>query len=393
MNILYVSNSPTVSGAENVLLGYIDHLRAPVHQCHVVVPADNSRLASELRRRGATFTATSSYSKVLLETTANPRSLAHFMRSFWNVSREVIGIIRERQIDIIHSISYPASLYAAFPARYARVPQIWHEHNIKQIHWANRHLCRFVAGSCACVIGPSDAVTDNLAKAGIDRKKIRKIHYGIDLSRFSVDRDASAAVRRELGISEAENAVGIFGQLLPYKGHRTLIEAAPAVLEARPSTRFFVVGALENPPYEQELRQALRTSGLESRFVFTGWRSDVQHVIQAMDIVVVATTTPEPAALALHETMAMGRPIVGSQTGGTAEIVRDGMTGFLFPAGDARALADRLVLLLRDCNLRAKMGAAGRQLVEQEFSMELHLRQMELVYEKALHEWQRTEAA
>jgi len=384
MNILYVSDAATVSGAEVVLLGYLDHFREPRYRRYAFVPSGSRRLVLELERRGVSFAATSSYSRVLLKTTANPRSLAHFARSFWRVAREIGQIVREHQIDLIHSISYPTSLYAALPARRASVPHLWHEHNIKRIHWANRHLYRFAGRSCAWVVGPSNAVTQNLATTGIDPDKLRTIYNGIDLARFHPDNDAGAAVRRELGVEAEERAVGLFGQMLPYKGHRTLIEAAPAVLREVPATRFFFVGALENPLYQEELRRQLRMSGLESRFVFTGWRSDVQHVILAMDAIVVATITPEPAALALMETMAMGRPIVASRTGGTAEIVRDGATGFLFKAGGASDLARSLIRVLANPALAESMGRAGRALVEREFSLERHLRQMGVLYQQAV---------
>jgi glycosyltransferase involved in cell wall biosynthesis len=383
MNVLYVSESPTLSGAEVVLLGDLDHFTGCGCECSAYLPAVNVRLVRELERRGVPIAATSSYSRILLETTLNPASLAHFARAFWRVGREIERLLRDRRIDLIHSISYPASLYAALPARRAGVAHLWHEHNIKRIHRVNRHLYRFAGRSCAWVVGPSDAVTRNLARAGIEPRKLRTVYNGIDLSRFRLDAEAAARVRHDLGVAPGEPAVGLFGQMLAHKGHRTLIDAAPMILRARPAARFFFVGALENPPYQEALRQQLRAADLESRFVFTGWRTDVQDVIQAMDAVVVATTTPEPAALALMETMAMGRPIVASRTGGTPEIVRDGVTGLLFQPGDAADLAGRVTRVLSDRAFADALGCAGRLLVEREFSADRHLREMGDLYAAA----------
>ena len=384
MNILYVSDSPTVSGAEVVLLGEIDHFRSRGDRCFAYVPSGNARLLADLERRNASCLATDSYSRILLETTLNPRSLAHFARAFWRVGREIGRVLREDRIDLVHSISYPASLYAAAPARRARVPHVWHEHNIKRIHRANRHLDRLASMSCRWVVGPSQAVTRNLAAAGIPETKLRTVYNGIDLARFCLDDAAAATVRRELGVQPAESAVGLFGQMLPHKGHRTLIQAAPRILRDCPTTRFFFVGALENPPYQEQLRHELRQSGLESRFVFTGWRSDVQNVIQAMDVVVVATTTAEPAALALMETMAMARPIVASRTGGTAEIVGDGVTGLLFEAGNGEDLARQVIRVLTEPTLAGELGRAGRARVEEAFALDRHLREMEGLYFEAI---------
>ena len=278
------------------------------------------------------------YSRVLLETRANPLALVHYARSLLGVARELRQVIRTHAIDLVHSISYPASLYAALPALRTGVPQVWHDHNIKRIHRVNRYLYRYVARSCSAVLGPSNAVTANLARAGIPPAKLRTVYNGIDLERFDVDERDVARVRRELGLEAGGRAIGLFGQMLPYKGHRTLVEAAPAILRAVPAARFFFVGALENPPYQEELRGAIDAAGLAEAFTFLGWRGDVPSVLRAMDVVAVLTTTPEPAALGLMEAMAAARPVVATRTGGTPEIVIDRETGLLVPPGDPAAV-------------------------------------------------------
>ncbi len=383
MNILYLSDSTTVSGAEMVLLGYLDHFTPPEFSTHVFLHAANARLQNEVEARQRSWTATTAYSRILIETRANPAVVAHYARSFLRVRAEMTQVIRERKIDLVHTISYPASLYAAFAARHARIPQLWHEHNIKRVHRVNRHLYRFVARSCGAVVGPSRAVAENLARAGIDRRKLHTVYNGIDLKRFVVDDLEVARVRRELGLVAGALAVGLFGQLLPHKGHRTLVDAATRIRRAVPHVRFFFVGALENPPYEKELRGAIDAAGLSAAFQFCGWRRDVPAVLRAMDVLAVPTTTPEPAALGLMEAMAASRPVVASRTGGTPEIVQDGETGLLVPPGDAAALADAAIALLGDERRRSAYGQAGRLRVEQEFTLARHLEQIQGLYREA----------
>jgi glycosyltransferase involved in cell wall biosynthesis len=105
--------------------------------------------------------------------------------------------------------------------------------------------------------------------------------------------------------------------------------------------------------------------------------------MRAMDVCVVATTTPEPAALSLMETMAVGRPIVATRTGGTPEIVDDHVSGLLFDPGDADALADRVSDLLADDEQRTRLGAAGRARVASLFALEQHNQGMLALYEGA----------
>jgi glycosyltransferase involved in cell wall biosynthesis len=377
MKILFVSDSTTVSGAEIVMLGIADALAAAGHRTFAYVQASNRRLCEAFAARRVPCTATRAYSRRLIRTTANPADLLMFARSFAAAAGELTALIRREQIDLIHSISYPAAIYAALAAARTGVPHVWHEHNIKAIHPANRALYRTIGNRCRWVIGPSDAVTANLARAGIDPRVRRTIYNGIDLARFAVPANGARSVlRRELGIAEGEHAIGLFGQMLPYKGHRTLLEAAPRVFSACPATRVFFVGALENPPYERALREIVSTRGLDDRVRFTGWRQDIHDVVAAMDVVVVATTTPEPAALMLMEAGAVGRPVIATRTGGTPEIIVDGETGLLFPPGDADALAYRIVHLLRDAPFAEALGRRARARVEERFSQRLHLAQM-----------------
>lgn len=382
MKVLYVSDSTTVSGAEIVMLGYLDALHARGHGAHAFVHRANVRLQRELDARGVPVHATGAYSARVLQTTPNPAALVEFTRAFAAVRREMACVIRDHSVDLIHSISYPASLYAAFAAQATQVPQVWHEHNIKRLHPVNRAIYRLVAATCRWVVGPSDAVTGNLGKAGVAASKLRTVYNGIDLRTFTGGQTGrSDAIRRELGVTEQMNAVGLFGQMLPYKGHATLIDAATAVLREFPNTRFVFVGALENPPYEAQLRTAIAVQGLADRFHFTGWRADVHDVIRAMDVVVVGTTTPEPAALSLMESMAMERALVATRTGGTPEIVVDEKTGLLYAPGDANRLAAQINRILGDPALARALGRAGRERVERLYSRERHVEDMFALYD------------
>lgn len=384
MNVLYVSDSDTVSGAEIVMLQYLQFFRPPEHRPHVFFRERNARLRAALTELGVPFTTTTNYSERIIETTTSPSAIAAYVRAFTRVRRELAAAIRAHHIDLVHSISYPAALYVALASRATGVRQIWHEHNIKRLHAVNKRLYRFTAATAARVIGPSDAVSHNLRRAGIADEKAITVYNGIDLSRFRIDDARAAAVRQELGLRPGQLAVGLFGQMLPHKGHMTLIEAAPALRARVPDVRGFFVGALENAPYQQALTEAMTTAGVADMFTFTGWRRDVPDVVRAMDVIVVATTTQEPAALALMETMAMGRPIVATRTGGTPELVLDDVTGRVFPPGDAEALASQLAVLLEDPAKREALGTAGRQRMEAHFSLERHLQQMAAVYRAAI---------
>jgi len=386
ISLLYVSDSPTVSGAEIVLLHYLDAFQAPAYRTHVFLSETNTRLLREVQQRGISYTCTRTFARTPIRTTLNPWHLADFGRAVAQTSGALARVMRERNVDVVHTTMYPATLYVA--AAIARVGgrQIWHEHNIKRIHAVNRPIYRWVSRTCSRVIGPSDAVMAPLLDAGIDRAKVQTLYNGINLTTFDRNhdhvRDDRAKLRRDLGLADDQRAIGLFGQMLPRKGHATLIEAAPAILRQFPNAKFFFVGALENPPYQEALRAQLRERGLEAHITFTGWRSDVPTLMASMDVIVVPTVTPEPAALSLMEAMALHRPLVASRTGGTAELVVDGETGLLFEPGDAGTLARHVVALLSDAALAERLGRAGRARMETCFSLERHLTQVEELYQK-----------
>lgn len=381
MNLLYVTDSPTVSGAEHVLLHYLDAWRPPDHRTHVLLRRTNTRLIAQLEKRGIAFHATDSFSDAIIRTTARPDELAHFTRAFLGIRRDLLALAEQFPYELVHSISYPTSLYVAL-ALGTSIPHVWHEHNIKRIHAFNRPIYRWVGDRCARVIGPSNAVVAALGQA-VDASRLLTVYNGIDLSRFTPEPSVREAARRGLELAEHDLGIALAGQLLPYKGHRALIEAAAHLRDALPQARYFIVGSLENPPYEAELRSLIREKQLEERFVFTGWRTDMHAVLQAMDILAVPTETPEPAALGLMEAMALGQALVASRTGGTPELVTDGRTGLLFEPGDIAQFASALLRLGTDRALRTELGRAARARALEAFGLDRHLAEMERLYRTA----------
>jgi hypothetical protein len=111
MNVHYVTDSATVSGTETILLQYVDRLRAPRYTTHLFLRDENVRLREALESRGVGFTATRSFSRRWIRTTANPTAVLHFARAFRRVARELDRVVRDRRTDLLHSFSYPASLY------------------------------------------------------------------------------------------------------------------------------------------------------------------------------------------------------------------------------------------------------------------------------------------
>jgi phosphatidyl-myo-inositol dimannoside synthase len=151
-----------------------------------------------------------------------------------------------------------------------------------------------------------------------------------------------------------------------YKGVDTVIEAMPEVLAAFPGVRYVVVGDGDDRPRLEKLAHRV---GVDEQVTFAGAvdSAALRGFYEACEIFVMPSRT-EGFGIVFLEAMALGKPVVGGNHGGTPEVWADGTAGFLVDHGDVRALAGRLRLLLGDCNLRSRMGTIGRALVSGKFS-------------------------
>lgn len=198
---------------------------------------------------------------------------------------------------------------------------------------------------------------------GFPRRKVRIIHNGVEPGSFSDD--VGRATRSSLGLRDDDLVVGIVAALRPEKDHETFLRAAALVAEADTRARFLVVGDGPPRPALEALAQQL---GIGDRVLFTGARNDVAALLAAMDVFVLSSYS-DCFPMALLEAMAAARPAVCTAVGGVAEMLEDGVTGYLVPPKDPAALAQRLSELLGDDGARRGFGAAARARVEAEFTL------------------------
>jgi glycosyltransferase involved in cell wall biosynthesis len=229
------------------------------------------------------------------------------------------------------------------------------------------------------ILAISNGVRDVLMNDGIAQDRIEVVPSGIDLSRF----DSSLSpepVRRELGLDAKAFVVGTVAHFADHKGHRYLVEAMPRVMAAAPETRWLLVG-------DGELRKSVEEQtarlGVSPYVVFTGFRTDIPHLLAAMDLFVLPSVL-EGLGTSTMDAMAMGKPVVATRTGGIPEVVQSGVTGFLVPPKDPAALADAILRLIRDAPLRRQMGLVGRRRAVERFGADVMVERTEQIYRRLL---------
>jgi glycosyltransferase involved in cell wall biosynthesis len=194
----------------------------------------------------------------------------------------------------------------------------------------------------------------------------------IDLESASDALSRREETRREFGIGEQETVAAIFGRLEPWKGQHVFLRAAAQAAAHAPGSRFLVVGGALfglHPGYSESLRQLATQLGMNGKIQFLGHRQDVFRLMAATDIVVHASTEPEPWGLVVAEAMATGRAVIAAAAGGPQEMIRDGVNGILSPPANERALAAALVALLNDPEQRERLGRMARQFVEENLEL------------------------
>jgi glycosyltransferase involved in cell wall biosynthesis len=225
------------------------------------------------------------------------------------------------------------------------------------------------------------AVSKSIERKLVDEQRtevpVSLIYNGVDLDRYD-SQEACCTLPEEYGMEPGSCIVGVVARLEPEKGHPTLLEAWPAVLQAVPDTYLLIVG-------EGSRRDALEAQARELRIahrvVFTGRRDDVPAVTAALDVAVLPSYR-EAQGMVILEAMALSRPVVASNVGGIPEMIEDGLTGLLVPPHDADALAAAIVRLLKNHSLADMIGRAGHDMVHDRFCIQLMVKAIESIYDE-----------
>lgn len=287
--------------------------------------------------------------------------------------------------DLVHSNGMKThALAAAALVGTRKPPLVWHLHDYLGPRRAMRPILRALTGRCAAILAVSADVAADAGRVLPVRNPVHAVHNAIDLKRFrpdgpALDLDGLAG----LPFAPAgTRRVGLVATFAHWKGHETFLRAASALIHGGlPDTRFYVVGG---PIYATagsqrttaELR-AMAPAGVG----FTGFVADAPGALRALDVVVHASTRPEPFGLVLVQAMACGRALVASAAGGARELVTPETDALVHAPGDTAGLARQIGRALADPALRARLGAAGRRTAVARFSRERLAAEVVRVYE------------
>jgi glycosyltransferase involved in cell wall biosynthesis len=223
-------------------------------------------------------------------------------------------------------------------------------------------------------IAISAAVRHRLIADGIPADRISIVHEGVDVDR--IERLPGGNVHAAFYLPTHAPVVGNVGALTSQKGQHDLIEAAALVVREVPDARFVILGEGE---LREQLEQQIHRKHLERHVMLGGFRPDAVAMMKDFDVFALSSTH-EGLCTSLIDAMAASKPAVATAVGGVPEVLVDGETGFLVEPHDARAIAEKIVRLLRDPALRARMGAAALARARERFTVERMVEETLVVY-------------
>jgi glycosyltransferase involved in cell wall biosynthesis len=294
-------------------------------------------------------------------------------------------LIRERQIDIVHTHGVRANLIGRLAAKFAGLKHIVTTvHSVLEQDYpsffdrqVNRLMERITINSVEKFVTVSDLLKRDLVSHGIPAAKINTIYNGVNLNTFRQE-CVTGDVRAELGLRAEVPVIGMVARFHPVKGHRFFLEAAQAILQVRPDCRFLLVGSGQ---YRPEIEALVKQLDLGEQVVFTGYREDIVNILNILDVLVISSLS-EGFGLTAIEAMAMQVPVVAARVGGLQEIIKNGDNGVLVPPANGQAIARAILDLLDNPEIGNAITARALEYVGENFSVEKMTANTEGLYSK-----------
>ncbi len=275
------------------------------------------------------------------------------------LSITIKDIIKDNKIDLLYCNGTQAKIFGAIIGKIYNIKTVWHVRNIQKsflLSWFINSFSKF--NNISKIICVSKA-TSNQFK--INTKNI-VINNGVDTSEFSL-RSVNSKLREEYNIDSKKIIIGTAGRIVPRKGFDYFIEVCKQIShEFKKDCIFVIVG--DTPFYfKQKIMENLKTMvkeyNLEDKFIFTGYKNDVDSYIADFDIFFIPSRYPDPFPRVVVESMALSKPIVGFDIGGIGEAIDDGINGFSIDTKDNPI--NKLIGLIENDDLRLNMGFNSRK--------------------------------
>lgn len=367
LKVVFLADSATIGGAEHSLTLLVKNLNRQVFETTVICPI-KGQLIDELAPAGISVA---------------PMDINYFSRKgrplkYFLSLLKLIQLLKRLGPDIIHCNSVRAAHWGIPLGHLMSVRTICHVRDLRYTRFSS-FLLKYASRGTE-FIAISRCVKRALASMGIRDSQITLIYNGVDSTVYSCDIPRSD-FEQEFSSSKDKLTIGVIGRIVEWKRHIDVIEAVGRLAD-RIDLRLFIVGELWHDPASDFWKQILSrilALGLNDKVIFTGLRKDIPRIMAGLDIIIVPSEN-EPFGRVTVEAMAMGKPVIGTRSGGTPEIIQHGINGILVPVRDPEALAKAIETIAVSKDYAEHLGWNARKHVAGAFSTESHVLKIEELY-------------
>jgi len=293
---------------------------------------------------------------------------------------KLVKLAKREKVDIIHTFFEKSDVMGWLTARLAGIPvwiTSWRDLGFKRKK-IYKKIFKLTAKNCSMCVANCYAIKKEvIERENLPDEKIVVIHNGLDISQYAGPLNGNY-LRTELHLKHDVPIVGMIADInFEIKGHRFFIEAAKRILAQAPNVEFILVG---DGALRQQYEKLSEELGVRQKIHFLGKRGDIPVILSSIKVSVLCSTS-EGFSNVILESMAAGKAVVATNIGGNPELVTDDVTGFLVPPADSKALANAIINLLHEPNKAVMMGAEGRKIVRERFTIEAMIKSYENLYQ------------
>jgi len=365
-NILFVSHSGELYGAERVLLLTIEGLNKEKFNSVLALP--RSGPLGELAEKSGieTFCVPSKW-----WITEKRKVWKQPLSWLWNLKSlvQMSKLIDKKKIDLVFSNS-AVNFTGALAARLKNIPHIWSLHEILE---ESSSFLSFLLGKRALVgiiSALSTRIIVNSDMTGVPFKKnnkLRKVNIGVRGNHKDIV--FSDALRRRFGFDAQDFVIGVVGKIYPEKGQKEVVEAVNMIIKTHPQVRLLIVGGVRHTGYQRKIQKFISVNHLERHVLVTGYQKDIYDILSMLNLLVVASTVESFGRVAL-EAMAVKTPVLAVRRGGISEVISPGENGFLVESRNPKILAQGICSVLESPEQVSRIIEKGYKKMKEKYTLE-----------------------
>lgn len=363
-NVLFVHSSSELYGSDRSLLNIVKNINKSEFQVFVILPCQGPLV--DAMKQIPNVTVEIFEVAVLRRKNLSVKGGIEYAKEFAASHRYLKKYIKEHKIDIVDTntaVVFPAAIVA----KHTGIKSVWHIREIIKSNLENR-VISFVMQRYSDLIVANSKATAKALKVSQD--KVRVVYN---------------AVEEKTGVNQKKHdqlTVGMAGRINRWKGQKLFVDMAESVHQKCPDVIFKIAGdAYTGEEYlKKDLQQYIDEKGLHDCVLVLGQVNDMPTFYAELDLFVLPSVQPEPFGLVVIEAMEYGIPVVATNHGGPVEIVSDGEDGYLVDFESCSEMAERIITLLTDEDLRKMMGLRGQDKKRNQYSVQAMVRNIEVIF-------------